>query len=324
MTRELEMLVILIPCFNEEKQLPYTLDQLKTELAQLSDLVGNYQIIFVDDGSKDRSWEIIRQAGQADPRIKGLRLSRNFGKEAAWLAGLHNLDCDCAILMDCDLQHPPKYFREMILAWKEGYDLVEGVKSSRGKESFLSKLNAKLFYSFFEKITGIDLNNASDFKLLDRKVINSWQNFKEHDSFFRGLAAWVGYKRTSFEFEVASREHGHSRWTFFKLLSLSLNALTGFSAKPLLVSAMFGLLMLVAFVALAIQTLVNWCLGKAVAGFTTVILLQLLIGASVLISLGLTGIYLAKVFNEVKARPRYLIMDESNFGQVKDESGWIN
>lgn len=299
---------LLIPFYNEEQQIPLTLDVVVPILEQTG---LEYEVIMVDDGSKDKTWDVIMDACKRLPCLSGLRFSRNFGKEAAICAALDYADSDAVILMDGDLQHPPQHIPEMIGLWLEGNDIVEGVKSTRGKEGLASRLNAKVFYGLFRRFSGYDLRNASDFKLLDRKVVDEWRRLGEHDTFFRGLSAWLGFKRTTFSFEVAARQTGGSKWSIVKLANLSLNAITGFSALPLQFITLMGLILLGGSVILAIQTLINWFSGHADTGFTTVILLQLLIGGSIMLSLGLIGIYIARIFTEVKGRPRYIIASDT-------------
>lgn len=299
------LITILLPVYNEEEQIPVTLKELPRHLPEGFD----FEFLLVDDGSTDRSWDIITQAAAEDPRVRALRFSRNFGKEAALTAGLLEAEGDAVIVMDCDLQHPPQHIPQMVELWQQGFDIVEGVKSSRGRESLFSKLSAGLFYSLFDRASGLNLRGASDFKLLDRKVLNVWRELPEKDPFFRGLAAWVGFKRTRFSFDVAEREHGQSKWSPFKLLRLSLDALTGFSSKPLMLIAFLGLLLELCFVILGIQTLVNFFMGRAASGFTTVILLQLLIGGCLLLSLGLIGIYIARIYESIQNRPRYILAE---------------
>jgi dolichol-phosphate mannosyltransferase len=297
-------LSLLIPFYNEEEQIPLTV---LTVIPILESTGLSFELIMVDDGSRDHTWTVIEDACRKDHRLIGLHLSRNFGKEAAICAALDAAAGDAVILMDGDLQHPPQHIPEMIRLWQAGYDIVEGVKSSRGKESLSSRLNAAVFYGLFRRFAGYDLRNASDFKLLDRQVVEQWRRLGEHDTFFRGLSAWLGFRRTTFSFEVAERQTGGSKWSPIKLASLSLNAITGFSALPLQFITIMGLILLAGSVVLGVQTLVNWFTGHADTGFTTVILLQLLIGGSIMISLGLIGIYIARIFTEVKGRPRYII-----------------
>ncbi len=312
------MISLLIPFYNEEEQIPLTLAAVLPIMESIS---LDFEILLIDDGSSDQSWPAIQAACQADGRLRGIRLSRNFGKEAAICAALDLARGDAAILMDGDLQHPPQHIPEMISLWQEGYAIVEGVKSSRGKESLASRINATVFYGLFRRFTGIDLHNASDFKLLDKSVVQQWRQLSEHDTFFRGLSAWLGYKRTTFSFEVASRQAGSSKWSPARLIGLSLNAITGFTAVPLQLITLTGLIMLVGSLILGIQTLVRFFSGRADSGFTTVILLQLLIGGSIMISLGLIGIYIGRIFTEVKGRPRYVISEQENSppGQISQD-----
>jgi glycosyltransferase involved in cell wall biosynthesis len=299
------MLSVLIPFYNEEQQVPLTLAVIVPILASVD---PEFELVLVDDGSRDKTFSLIKEASEKDARIVGIRFSRNFGKEAAICAALDYAHGDAVILMDGDLQHPPEHIPEMVRLWRdEHFEIVEGVKTSRGHESFMSRLNAKVFYGLFRRFSGYDLRNASDFKLLDQRVVAEWRRLGEHDTFFRGLSAWLGFRRTTFSFEVAERPIGGSKWSLFRLASLSINAITGFSAMPLQFITFLGLFMLAGSFALAIQTLVVWFSGQAASGFTTVILLLLLIGGSIMLSLGLIGIYIARIFTEVKGRPRYII-----------------
>ena len=297
--------IILLPMYNEEKQIPVTV---QTLLTQESLKNRDYGLLLVDDGSSDNSWNVMTEQSTLYPdRVRALRLSRNFGKEAAICAGLDIADADAVILMDGDLQHPPSSIPEMLRLWKEGYDIVEGVKSSRGDESFLSRMNAKFFYGLFRRTSGYDLENASDYKLLDRQVVLHWRTLKEHSTFFRGLSQWLGFQRATFSFEVAPRQHGKSRFSVRALFRLSFNAITSFSAAPLHLITFIGVLFFIGAVALAIQTLIHFFQGTAANGFTTVILMLLIIGSCLMISLGLIGTYIARIFEEVKNRPRYIV-----------------
>lgn len=303
-------LIVLMPFFNEEEQIPITVDRM---LSVLDPLTISYSLLFVDDGSSDGTWEAIEASSLAHPdKVRGLRLSRNFGKEAAICAGLDIADADAVILMDGDLQHPPEHIPEMLRLWKEGYEIVEGVKSSRGREKVSSKLNAFVFYGLFHKVSGYRLANASDYKLLDRKVVLKWRTFTEHSTFFRGLSAWMGFRRTTFTFEVADRQTGNSRWSLTRLVRLSLDAITSFSAMPLQLITIIGMIFMIGALLLLIQTLFNFFTGQAANGFTTVIVVELVIGACIMISLGLIGTYIARIFEEVKNRPRYIISNDTD------------
>lgn len=309
------MISIIIPVFNEEKQIQKTLDTIRGIMA--NDSIP-FEFILVDDGSKDHSWDVISNLSIAMPGIKGIRLSRNFGKEAALCAGLEASDSDACIIIDADLQHPPEMIPEMIRLWQEeGYEVVEGVKSTRGKESLLNKLGARSFYGILKRLSGFDLDSASDFKLMDRKVVTAWKTMAEHNTFFRGMSAWVGFNRTTLPFVVADRETGKSRWSILHLFKLAVNAITSFSSIPLQFVTFLGMAFLVGSCLLGIQTLYMYFKGIAVSGFTTVILLLLIIGSALMISMGIIGTYIARIFDEVKRRPRYLVSKRINQSELK-------
>ena len=301
--------IILMPFYNEEKQIPITIET----LLHMKELEGySYSLLMIDDGSKDNTWNAICDGAKKYPgKVRGLHFSRNFGKESAICAGLDYADADAVILMDGDLQHPPEYIPQMLHLWQEGYDVVEGVKVSRQKESLGGKIMAKLFYGLFKKVAGYDLENASDFKLLDKKVITHWRSLQEHNTFFRGLSQWLGFERISVPFTVAERTTGTSRFTLRKLIRLSLDAITAFSAVPLQIITGIGFLFLLGALILAIQTVVKFFIGTSAGGFPTVILIELTVGACVMISLGLIGTYISRIFDEVKNRPRYIISEDT-------------
>lgn len=299
------LISLVIPFYNEADQVDSTMEATEQVLRAAG---LHYEIIAVDDGSEDGTWERLTARSRANRAIRALRLSRNFGKEAAICAGLDQALGRAVIVMDGDLQHPPQYIPEMIRLWQEGFDIVEGVKVS-DESRLRNRLASSLFYAVFKKMSGIQLKNASDFKLLDRKVVDYWKTLPEKDTFFRALSAWMGFQRASLPFVVGERKSGNSKWGFRKLLKLSISALTGFSSRPLLLISSMGTFFLLVFLGLSIQTLVRYFRGQAATGFTTVILLQLLIGSIILISLGLMGIYIDALFREVKARPRYFISE---------------
>ena len=267
-----------------------------------------YEMILVDDGSKDNTWSELRALAKENDRITILRLSRNFGKESALCAGLEQADGDLILVMDADLQHPPELIPEMVRAWwEEGYDVIEGVKNSRGKENPIYKLCAKFFYYILYKSSDIHLGKASDYKLLDRKVVEAWKEMPERAIFFRGMSAWLGFDRKQIGFDVAERVNGKTKWSFLRLIRLAMNAITSYTSVPLHCITLLGILMFFITIIMGVQTLFMKFSGRAMDGFTTVILLQLLIGSSIMTSLGMIGIYLTKIYKEVKGRPRYLI-----------------
>jgi glycosyltransferase involved in cell wall biosynthesis len=306
------MISIVIPVFNESKQIENTLGVLQSLLERSS---FQYEIILVDDGSIDNTWEVISGVALRDSRIRALRLSRNFGKEAALCAGLDVTEGDACIVMDGDLQHPPALIPEMVRLWREeGYPVVEAVKKSRGRESFFNRLSASAFYKLMQRLSGLELNQASDFKLLDARIVAAWRLLRERQTFFRGLSSWLGFPRTQVFFDVADRQHGTSSWSTLHLFRLAITAITSFSSLPLQIVTVLGGVFMAGAIPLGIQTLYNWFSGIAVSGFTTVILLLLIVGSVLMFSLGVIGTYIANIFEEVKHRPRYLIQSDSRAG----------
>jgi polyisoprenyl-phosphate glycosyltransferase len=305
-----KMISLVLPVYNEDQHIAESIRAIRTILV---DNQIDFQFVLVDDGSSDNTWRALKQLTIELPGIKALKLSRNFGKEAALCAGLDASDGDACVVMDADLQHPPELIPEMVRLWlEEGYDVVEGIKSNRGKENFLYKLGAKVFYQTSHRLSGLDLRKASDFKLMDRKVVDAWRQLPEKDTFFRGMSAWVGFNRYQLPFAVASRITGSSKWSPIKLGKLFVSAITAFSSLPLQTITFLGGLFFIGSLALAAQTLYMKYAGIAYTGFTTVILLQLIIGSALMLSLGIIGTYLARIYDEVKHRPRYLISTEAS------------
>ena len=299
---------LVIPVYNEGKQI---FENIHTVHKILNENSINHEFILIDDGSRDITWEELKRLSTSLPNINAIKLSRNFGKEAALCAGLEACKGDACVVMDSDLQHPPELIPQMVKMWRdEGFDVIEGVKSSRGKESLANKIGAVMFYDILKKLSGFDLNGASDFKLMDAKVIHAWSNMKERNTFFRAMSAWVGFKRTTISFEVAQRKEGSSKWSILRLFKLAITAITSFSSLPLQLVTLMGIIFLIGSFLLGIQTLYTYFSGDAVNGFTTVILLQLIIGSTLMISLGIIGTYIAKIFDEVKSRPRYVVSEK--------------
>ena len=224
------MLSVIIPSYNEEKIIKKTAE---TITSILRDNNIEYEIIFVNDGSSDGTWTVIEQLSYDNPDIKGVCFSRNFGKESAIFAGLAECIGDACVVIDCDLQHPPEKIPEMYKLWKDGYEIVEGVKSYRGEEKITHSLAANRFYKIMSKETGTDMSDSSDYKLLDRKVINTLLNMPEKNTFFRALSSWVGFKKTSVRYDVAKREGGESKWSRMSLIKYALSNITSFTTRPM-------------------------------------------------------------------------------------------
>lgn len=298
------MLSVIIPAYNEEKMIQKTAVTVSGILKRAS---IPYEILFINDGSRDGTWEQIEAAAERNPQVKGIHFSRNFGKESAIFAGLANAAGDCCAVMDCDLQHPPEVLVSMYRLWEQGYEVVEGVKRSRGKESRLHKACAGLFYRMMSKAVQIDMSRASDFKLLDRKAVDALLAMPEKNAFFRALSSWIGYRSTSVEFDVQERTEGESKWSTWSLVKYAVTNVVAFSAVPMQFVTVAGIFMFVFAIILGIQSLVHYFTGHAVEGFTTVILLILIVGSLIMMSLGIIGYYISKIYEEVKGRPKYLI-----------------
>lgn len=298
------LLSIVLPAYNEEQNIANTvqvLDRLLTE--QKID----YELVFISDGSRDRTFEEIRMASESNPRVKGAQFSRNFGKEAGIFAGLEMATGDAVIVMDCDLQHPPSVIPQMWQLWQNGAEVVEGIKSNRGKESLAYKMSAGLFYKIMSALIKMDMNASSDYKLLDRKVVDVLLSLPERNTFFRALTFWAGFETRTVEYEVQERQFGESKWSFFSLMRYAVANATSFSTLPLQLVTIMGIISILFSLILAIQTMVKFFSGTAVEGFTTVILLVLIIGGFIMLSLGVIGNYIARIYEEVKGRPKYII-----------------
>jgi len=303
-------LSLVIPVYQEGSHIRSTIAKIENILVSNN---IRYGFILVDDGSRDNTWSELKDMARQNKNITALRLSRNFGKESAICAGLDYADGDMVIVMDADLQHPPELIPEMVKAWRdEGYDVVEGIKKSRGRENPFYRLCAKFFYYIIYKTADIDLGQASDFKLMDRRVVEAWKEMPERATFFRGMSAWLGYDRKQIPFDVADRVNGKSKWSLIRLIRLAVNAITSYTSVPLHCITLLGILMFAGAIILGIQTLYMKFSGRALSGFTTVILLLLIIGSSLMVSLGMIGIYLSKIYKEVKHRPRYLVAKSIN------------
>ena len=305
-----QLLSIILPAYNEQDNIVHTFTVISSLLSAKS---IPFEILFVDDGSYDLTYQQIQALSTEHPEVKGISFSRNFGKESAIFAGLEAASGDCCLIMDCDLQHPAEIIPEMYRLWQDGYEVVEGIKTSRGKESKLHTLCAGTFYRIISKATGVDMSKASDFKLLDRKAVDALLAMPERAPFFRALSSWIGFRTISVPFAVQERTAGTSKWSVWKLIKYAIRNITSFSGAPLQFVTLMGWIMFLASIALGIQSLYRYFTGTALEGFTTVILLQLIIGSVLMISLGIIGHYISRIYDEIKARPRYLINKRCGF-----------
>jgi len=312
------LISVVIPLYKEGPHLLAFVSDLKTALQQTE---CPFELLLVDDGSPDDTWQMITEEARTFPNLRAVRLSRNFGKELALCAGLERARGEAVVVMDGDGQHPPSLLPRMVQKWQtSGADIVEAVKTRRGRESLGGKLGALLFYLILNKLSGFELKGASDFKLMNRKAVNAWLGMRERNVFFRGMTAWMGFSAVKIPFEVVARRTGKSSWSYLKRLKLALIGITTFSSLPLHLVTLAGGTFLIFAILLAAQTLYKTLAGHAVTGFATTILLELIIGSLLMISLGIIGEYLARIYEEVKGRPRYVVSEsiEPDFQIMKE------
>src|ERR1041385_4619662 len=301
------LISVVIPLYNEGAQLSELLADLKRALQNVG---CRFEMVLVDDGSSDDTWTKVKDEARICPDLRAIRLSRNFGKELALCAGLERARGNAVIVMDGDGQHPPSLLPLLIESWKtSGADVVEAVKRRRGRESLGSKFGALTFYVILNTLSGFDLKGASDFKLMDRRVLDTWLAMHERNVFFRGMTAWMGFRTIQIPFEVGPRRAGKSGWSYLRRAKLALIGITTFSSFPLRLVTFAGMIFFLFAVGLGIQTLYLKLAGRAFTGFATVILLESIIGSLLMISLGIIGEYLARIYEEVKGRPRYIVSE---------------
>lgn len=301
---------ILIPCYNEAE----SLEALYAALQQLMDSQTGYQweVLMVNDGSKDQTLSVIKQLRSRDQRICYIDLSRNFGKENAMLAGFDYATGDCLVIMDADLQHPPHVIPDMLKLWEEGYEDVYAKRVSRGKESWLRKRFTLLYYRLLQKTTRVEiLENVGDFRLLDRKCIDALKQLRETQRYTKGMYCWIGFKKHEILFEQGDRLAGESSFNFFRLFSLAMDGITSFTTAPLRIATVLGLLMSsVAFAYMCYVLITTMIWDDPVAGYPTLMTVILFLGGVQLLSLGIIGEYLGRIFYETKERPVYLVRDK--------------
>lgn len=298
------MLSVVIPAYNEEEMISkasQTIDKILKEAGI------DHELLFINDGSKDNTWNVIEDEAAKNPNVKGVCFSRNFGKESAIFAGLYESKGDCVVVIDCDLQHPPEKIVEMYRLWEQGYEIVEGVKTSRGKESGFHRFAAKSFYNIMTDAVGFDMSRASDFKLLDRKAVNVLLNMNEKNAFFRALSSWIGFRSTEVEYDVREREAGNSKWSTVSLFKYAVTNISSFTSAPLQVVTFLGVLVFLLGLYSVIEALVRYFMGTAKEGFTTVIILQCLTSSAIMFGLGVIGFYISKIYEEVKGRPKFIV-----------------
>lgn len=300
---------ILIPCHNEEKSLPL----LYPELVKLME--GNpaydWELMFVNDGSVDGTVQELQRLRATDQRVNYIDLSRNFGKEVAMLAGFDHVTGDCMVIIDADLQHPPTLIPEMIRWWEQGYDDVYAKRKTRGKESWLRKRLSLQFYKILQSSSRFDvLQNVGDFRLLDRSCINALRKMRESERYTKGMYSWIGFRKKDVEFEQGDRVAGESSWNYRQLFSFAIDGITSFTSAPLRVSTIVGFIVsLCAFIYMIYVFIKALFWGDPVQGYPTLVILILFLGGIQLLSLGIIGEYIGRIYNETKHRPDYIVRE---------------
>lgn len=302
-------LSLLIPFYNEEEVLPMLHDRLCVFIDERKEY--EWEILMVNDGSTDRSLDIVKSWYEADARWRYLDLSRNFGKEIAMMAGFDNVSGDCVVIMDADLQDPPEVIDEMIQLWQEGYDDVYGTRKSRGNEPWIRRNLTTLYYKILKRASDIPvLQNTGDFRLLDRICIDSLREMRETQRYTKGLYCWIGYRKKEITFDRQDRAAGKTHWNFLQLCSLAVEGITSYTTFPLRIATVLGLVGSIISIILIIFYLVKTIIwGDPVQGFPTLITVLLFMGSLILFFLGVIGEYLGRIFNEVKRRPPYFIRE---------------
>ena len=305
----------IVPSYNEGQGLAIAI---KVIAETLDTCESDWEIIVVDDGSNDDTFQQVDLLSTYDSRIKGVSLSRNFGKEAAIIAGLKQATGQAVIIIDADLQHPPALIPDMIEQWRLGAQIIHCVKSNRKSDSLRKRGSAYFINHLISSFGGININNSSDFKLLDREIVDILvHQLPERERFFRGLTSWLGFSEHYLYFDVASRQGDKSKWSFIKLFELAITALTSFTSFPLRIITILGFsTLLLSFFVIA-DAFISFANNNAVSGFVTLIICLLVIGSFIMISLGIIGEYIAKIYEEVKNRPHYLIKASIGLGAKK-------
>ena len=305
-------LSVVIPVLNEETNLPVLYERVAGELQSLE---CDFEILFVDDGSTDSSAERIAALHRADGRVKMLSMSRNFGHQAALTAGMDHATGDAVIAMDADLQHPPDVIRELVLRWKEGYEVVYTVRQTTEAAGPLKRASAKMFYRVFRALSDIDLPaNSADFRLLDRRVVEAFRQIRERTRFLRGLVGWAGFRSISVPYQANARLSGQTKYSPTRMIRLAIDGLVSFSTTPLYVAIYVGGLLALLGVAYLLYALyARFVTGNVVPGWTSLIILVTFVGGIQLVLMGIIGIYIGKIYEEAKQRPLYLIRETLGF-----------
>lgn len=312
---------VLVPMYNEQEVLPALFERLS--LLMDTNTAYEWEVVLVNDGSRDNTAVMALQQHQKDPRFHIVNLSRNYGKETAMLAGFDCVSGECMVIMDADLQHPPEAIPEMLKEWEKGYDDVYGERITRGKEPWIRRKLSLLYYNLLQRTTRVPiLKNVGDFRLLDKSCVEALRQMRENHRYTKGLYCYIGFKKTSVPFEQGDREAGETKWNFMRLLGLAIEGITSYTTLPLrFATVLGGIVSVVAMLYLIFILLKTIIVGESVQGFPTLMVTILFLGGVILLTLGIMGEYLARIFDESKQRPVYFIRDidgqRVTFNEVK-------
>ena len=307
---------ILIPAYNEQE----VLDTLFVRLANLANSIKNYEFefLFVNDGSKDKTLDIIKEYAETDERVSYVNFSRNFGKEIGMIAGFDHATGDALVVIDADLQDPPELIPQMIELWEQGYDDVYAKRRSREGESWLKKATSKYFYSILQKLSTVPIQkDTGDFRLLDRRAVDAMKQFRESERYTKGMFSWIGFNKKEILYDRDPRVAGTTKWNYVKLVNLAVNGITSFTTAPLRISTIMGFVIsFIAFIYLVVLVIRTLFFGSDLGGYPSTMAAILFLGGVQLLSLGIIGEYVGKIFNETKKRPLYIV-EEYHAGKPK-------
>ena len=307
MTVTMKKITILIPAYNEQAVLKYLYERLES-LANSSKSY-EFEFLFINDGSKDSTLEIIKRFALKDKRISYINLSRNFGKEIAMIAGLDNVKGDAAVIIDADLQDPPELIPKMLDLWEKGYDDVYARRRSRDGESWFKKMTSKLYYRLLQKSTNVPIQiDTGDFRLLDKRCVEALQSMRESQRYTKGMFSWIGYKKKEITYDRDPRAAGQTKWNYPKLLNFAIDGITSFTTAPLRISSVIGAATsLVAFIFIMVVVVKTILFGDPVEGYPSLMAVILFLGGIQLLSIGIIGEYIGRIFIETKNRPLYFV-----------------
>lgn len=314
----MKKITIIIPAYNEEESLPMLIDRIKKIMDSMNKY--DFEILFVNDGSKDKTLSIIKKIRENDKRISYVDFSRNFGKEIAMIAGLDYATGDCVIFMDADLQDPPELIPELVKYWEQGYDDVYAKRRSRKGETWLKKFTSKMYYKVLQKTTRIEIQkDTGDFRLLDRRCVNALKKLRESERNTKSMFSWIGYKKKEVLYDRDPRIAGTTKWNYKKLIDLAIDGITSFTTSPLRLSTYIAIpTFLVLFVYFIYVIVKCFVIKQAIQAFQAIILLILFFSGVQILLFGIVGEYLGRIFNETKNRPLYLVNEYNDNKEMND------